>query len=99
MCGSDHYPITIHFGDRDASHANASWKLCKADWVSFADRGSEQLGSGNPNISIDEFTEKLISIASDTIPKSKHLFLNIIKSGLMIHTKVPSRIERQPSEK
>jgi len=67
-----HYPITIHFGDRDASHANGSWKLRKAYWVSFADRDSEQLGSGNPNISIDEFTEKLISIAFDTIPKSKH---------------------------
>jgi len=58
MCGCDHYLITIRFGDRDASHANASWKLRKADWVSFADRASEQLGSGNPNISIDEFTEK-----------------------------------------
>jgi len=42
MCKSDHYPITIHFGDRDASHANGSWKLRKADWVSFSDRASEQ---------------------------------------------------------
>ena len=74
MCGSgsEHYPITIHFGDRYASHANASWKLRKADWVSFADRASEQLSSGNPNISIDEFIETLISIAFDTILKSKH---------------------------
>ena len=31
MCKSDHYPITIHFGDRDASHANGSWILRKAD--------------------------------------------------------------------
>jgi len=54
------------------SSRGTGWKLCKADWVSFADRASEQLGSGNPNISIDEFTEKLISTASDTILKSTH---------------------------
>jgi len=93
MCGSDHYPITVHFGDTDASHANASWKICKADWVSFADRASEQLGSGNTNISIDE--KKPVQRLT-LCRKANIQSVNIIKSGLMIHAKLPLRIERKP---
>jgi len=71
LCGSDHYPIAIRFGDREPSSAAPTWKLHKADWVSFADQARDQLGLGNQGISVEQFTEKLTTIATETIPKSK----------------------------
>jgi len=70
LCGSDHYPITLYLGTTEISSILPSWKLRKADWVSFSDKTCEQLSSGNPYISVDECSEKLIAIATDTIPKS-----------------------------
>jgi len=58
-------------GTSKISSAVPSRKLCKANWVSFSDEAREQLGSGSLGISIDEFSEKLIAIATDIISKSK----------------------------
>ena len=71
LCGSDHYPIIISYGEEETSSAIPSWKLGKADWLTFSDEARQQLGSVVPDISIEEFTEKLITIAIETIPKSK----------------------------
>jgi len=71
LCGSDHYPISISYGSIETSSALPSWKLRKADWPSFSNEASELLGCRNPDISLDEFSEKLITIAKNNIPKSK----------------------------
>jgi len=76
MCGSDHYPIAIRFGDREPSSAAPTWKLHKADWVSFVDQARDQLGLGNQGISVEQFTEKLTTIASSYRNYSKKQILH-----------------------
>ena len=71
LCGSDHHPIVIQYGETDAAYANASWKLRKADWDSFSEQASNLLGADTPDKSMDELMDEIISIASRTIPKSK----------------------------
>jgi len=71
LCGSDHYPISVTYGSTQTSSAIPSWKLRKADWPSFSNDASKQLGCSNPGISLDEFSEKLLTIAKNNIPKSK----------------------------
>jgi len=71
LCGSDHYPISISYGSIETSSAIPSWKLRKSDWPSFSNEARELLGCCNPDISLDEFSEKLITIAKNNIPKSK----------------------------
>ena len=70
MC-SDHYPISISYRSTETSSAIPSWKLRKADWPYFSCESKEQLGCSNPGISLDEFSEKIIAIANNNIPKSK----------------------------
>jgi len=60
VCGSDHYPISISYGSKETSSALPSWKVRKADWPSLSNEASELLGCYNPDISLDEFSEKLI---------------------------------------
>jgi len=43
----------------------------KADWPSFSNEASKRLGCSNPGISLDDFCEKLLTIAKNNIPKSK----------------------------
>ena len=64
LCGSDHYPISIPYGSIETSSTIPSWKFRKADWPSFSNEASELLGCCNPDISLDEFSEKLITIAN-----------------------------------
>jgi len=71
LCGSDHYPISISYGSIETSSAIPSWKLRKADWPSFCNEARELLGCCNPDVSLDEFSEKLITMAKNNIPKSK----------------------------
>jgi len=71
LCDSDHYPISISYGSTETSSAIPSWKLRKADLPSFSREAKEQLRSSNPGISLDEFSEKIIAIANNNIPKSK----------------------------
>jgi len=87
-CGSDHYQISISYGSTETSSAIPSSKLHKADWPSFSNEASELLGCCNPDISLDKFSEKLITIAKNNIPKSK-FSIGKHKSGLMIHAKKP----------
>jgi len=71
LCGSDHYPILISYGSIETSSAIPSWKLRKADWPSFSNEASEQLCFSIPHMSLDEFSDKLLTIAKNNIPKSK----------------------------
>jgi len=71
LCDSDHYPISISYGSTETSSAIPSWKLRKADWPCLSREAKEQLGCSNPGISLDEFSEKIIAIANNNIPKSK----------------------------
>jgi len=59
--------ISISYGSTETSSAIPSWKLRKA----FSREDKEQLECSNPGISLNEFSEKIIAIASNDIPKSK----------------------------
>jgi len=63
--------VLISYGSIETSSAIPSWKLRKADWPSFSNEASEQLGCSNPDVSLDEFSDKLLTIAINNIPKSK----------------------------
>jgi len=71
LCGSYHYPISVSYGSTETSSAIHSWKLRKADWTSYSQDAREKLGCSNLGISLDEFSEKIIAIANNNIPKSK----------------------------
>ena len=72
LCGSDHYPVVITTTQSYDHNALSSWKLDKADWCTFSEACSEELTIANiEDSSVDSFTEKLIAIAENTIPKSK----------------------------
>jgi len=45
---------TISYGTKETSSAIPSWKLRKADWLSFDSEARDQLGSGDPKISLDK---------------------------------------------
>jgi len=66
LCGSDHYPLIIHFQGNDHTEASSSWKLAKADWASFAELASSKLSSDNN--SIDDFCSALLSILPSVHP-------------------------------
>jgi len=74
LCGSDHFPIEIHCNFASHCQTNSSWKLCKADWNTVSDKYNSKLttelicDSDDP---VSNFTNTLIGIANDTIPKSK----------------------------
>ena len=87
LCGSDHYPISISYGSIETSSAIPIWKLRKADWPSFSNEASELLDYYNPDISLDEFSEKLITIAKNNIPKTNSPFVSTTQSGLMMSCK------------
>jgi len=95
LCGSDHYPISISYGSTETSSTIPSWKLRKGDWPFFCREAKEQLESSNPGISLDEFSEKITTIANHNIPKSV-VFRGTTQCGLMIHAKKPSRKEKKP---
>jgi len=42
--GSDHFPIVIYTPSSSSAVTNCTWKLAKADWSSFTDRTSAELG-------------------------------------------------------
>jgi len=72
LCGSDHYPVVITTTQSYDHDTLSSWKLDKADWCTYSESCSEELTIANiEDTSINSFTEKLIAIAENTIPKSK----------------------------
>ena len=75
LCGSDHFPVLIQSSTQSPAYTNPSWKLSKADWVTFSEKVDSELGHGYALDSDDpvaHFTSTLISVAQATIPKSKN---------------------------
>ena len=105
LCGSDHYPISLSYGSIETSYAIPRWKLRKADWPPFSNEASELLGCCNPDISLDEFSENLITIAKNNIPKSKlsvpkhnTVWLNdTCKEAINKRTKALRKVKSSPS--
>ncbi|WP_419595921.1 hypothetical protein, partial [Thiolapillus sp.] len=72
LCGSDHFPIILKTSLRDDEPAAEHWKFDRADWMSFrtlcASRLSDELALSEDPVA--QFTDTLIEIANQTIPKS-----------------------------
>ena len=74
LCGSDHFPIEITCDVTSLCQTNSSWKLTKVDWNAFSNKANSQLSiksildTDNP---IGTFTNMLMDVANETIPKSK----------------------------
>ena len=83
--GSDHYPIVITTDIPSSSFSIATWKLHKADWAAFSHQAALELCTDNicsAEDPIQEFTDVLIKIANNSIPKSKpNTKKSIIPSG------------------
>ena len=74
LCGSDHYPLILKNNKPTPSDTTQRWKLTKADWPTFADLCETYLTEDmfeNANDSIELFASKLLTIAAQTIPRSK----------------------------
>ena len=74
LCGSDHFPVLVRSSQKDNRDAVPTWKLDRADWHAFSDACSRELTIENTDTgddSIESFSEKLLAIAADSIPKSK----------------------------
>ena len=72
-CGSDHFPILVHLNPPLPPERQPRWRLHKADWCTFGSLCGEALHRDEmqgQDTSIEAFTEKLLSIATQTIPKS-----------------------------
>ena len=73
LCGSDHFPIIINKTNPTPVPETQRWKLDKTDWDSYQSLcltelvPDELIKSVNP---IQLFTDKLLSIAEITIPKT-----------------------------
>ncbi|WP_419648222.1 hypothetical protein, partial [Thiolapillus sp.] len=72
LCGSDHFPIILKTSLRDDEPAAEHWKFDRADWMSFRtlcmSRLSDELALSEDPVA--QFTNTLIEIANQTIPKS-----------------------------
>ena len=99
LCGSDHHPITIFHDLVNTSYATPSWKLCKANCDHFAECASKHLGIDNPDISVEDFSKKLVDIATYTIPEANLQYEKETLSGSMTNVRRHVPIERKPSEK
>ena len=72
LCGSDHFPIILKTSLRDDEPAAEHWKFERADWMSFRtlcmSRLSDELALSEDPVA--QFTDTLIEIADQTVPKS-----------------------------
>ena len=72
LCGSDHFPIVIKHQGPATGGREPGWRLKKADWHSFRTLCDERLTAdiNNSPEAIASFTDTLLSIADETVPKS-----------------------------
>ena len=72
VCKSDHFPVILRTSLRDNEPAVEHWKFDRADWMSFrtlcVSRLSNELALSEDPVA--QFTDTLIEIANQTIPKS-----------------------------
>ena len=71
--GSDHFPVILKTSLRDDEPAAEHWKFDRADWMSFrtlcVSRLSDELALSEDPVA--RFTDTLIEIENQTIPKSR----------------------------
>ena len=73
LCGSDHFPIVIERCSGD-SEKDETWNFKKADWANFQNKCDIALNKDQIFLSddpIQTFTDRLLAVASETIPKRK----------------------------
>ena len=73
LCGSDHFPTILKATSSSSSELNPKWKFSKADWTKFATLCLENLTPKvliNTSDPIQSFSDALINIADNTIPKT-----------------------------
>ena len=72
LCGSDHFPVILKTSLRDDEPVAEHWKFDRADWMAFrtlcVSRLSDELALSEDPVA--QFTDTLIEIANQTIPKS-----------------------------
>ena len=71
-CGSDHFPIILKSKEDDNNTKQQRWKFKQADWTTFKMLCSQQLNNDSfeSNDPVIDFSNILIEIAEQTIPKS-----------------------------
>ena len=74
-CGSDHFPIILKCKEDDNNTKQQRWKFKQADWTTFKTLCSQHLNndtfeSDDPVNDFKKFSNKLLAIAEQTIPKS-----------------------------
>ena len=73
LCGSDHFPILLSYNNDNEDKPPQRYKFKKADWETFKIKCSSKLNEScfhediNP---IEKFSETLLEIADDCIPKT-----------------------------
>ena len=101
LCGSDHFPVILKTSFRDDEPAAEHWKFDRADWMSFCtlcmSRLSDELALSEDPVA--QFTDTLIEIANQTIPKS-HISKTISQKcrGLTMFVKKLLKSARKLSE-
>ena len=101
ICGSDHFPIIINSNKALPTETRCSWKLSKA-WTTFSERAASELNRENvldTEDPVSRFTETLISIAGDTIPKINQKYKERIPYGSMMNAKKLQETEVKHSRK
>ena len=84
LCGSDHFPIIIKHQGPATGGREPGWRLKKADWHSFRALCDERLTADihNSPEAIASFTDTLLSIADETVPKSSATPKHIVNPWL-----------------
>ena len=84
LCGSDHFPIVIKHQRPATGGREPGWRLKKADWHSFRALCDERLTADihNSPEAIASFTDTLLSIADETVPKSSATPKHIVNPWL-----------------
>ena len=72
LCGRDHIPIILKTSPNEDEPAADHWRFNRADWMSFCTLCVLQLSDELTLLEdpVAQFTDTLIEIANETIPKS-----------------------------
>ena len=86
LCGSDHFPIVVKHQGPATGGREPGWRLKKSNWHSFHTLCDERLTADihNSPEAIADFTDTLISIADETVPKSSATPKHVVNPWLCI---------------
>ena len=103
--GSDHFPIILEITQPiHDNNRHPYWETNKADWQQFKTLCNRRLVQDpNSTVLINHFTETLIAIANETIPKASHsnrrnkpLFNNECKIAIRIRNAALRKFKKEP---